>query len=232
MKILVVTAHPDDFETGMGGLALRLTQAGHTIISIVMTAGTDVKDTLIRIGESKSAHAFLGVIPVFAPFFIRQLWVNEDSRNTFRTMMEKISPNAVFAMWGMDIHQDHRAVSILTIEPCLQKGIHTELFAMEVCSRPGVPQSLGFAPTHYCDITGAAVATKREMLACHKSQGFDSIRVAHEEMERNRGTECGVRYAEAFVRLTRCGELHPELAKFLIPSPYKLPRMMGIDAKP
>jgi len=232
MKILAVAAHPDDFETGMGGLATRLIKAGHTVTSVVMAAGTDIKDTITRTDESKNAHAVLGIIPVFAPFFIRQLGVHEDSRNIFRAIIERLSPDAVFAMWGMDIHPDHRASSILAIEPCLQKGVNTELFAMEVCSKPGVPQTLGFAPTHYCDITGTPAETKTKMLACHKSQGFDLIRTAHDELERNRGAECGRNHAEAFVRLTRYGALHPELAKILIPSPFLLPRMMGIDARP
>lgn len=232
MKILAVTAHPDDFETGMGGLAVRLTDAGHIIVSIVLAAGREALEEETRTEESKKSHALIGVEPIFMGFGINNVWVHEVSRKTGVRFLRAQEPDAVFTMWGMDVHPDHRAAGTLTIEPFLQKGVHTELFAMEVCSKPGVPQTLGFAPTHYADVTGRPAEMKRKMLACHKSQDFGSIRTAHYELEGNRGGECGVARAEAFVRLTRCGALADWLRPFFIPTPYVLPRMMGIDATP
>ncbi|MBI1998851.1 MAG: PIG-L family deacetylase [Parcubacteria group bacterium] len=230
MKILAVTAHPDDFEIGMGGLAVRLTDAGHTIVSVVLAAGRESMEESVRIEESKKSHALIGIEPILTMFDINHVHVHEISRKTGDRFFRAQEPDAVFAMWGMDIHPDHRAAAILTIEPFLQKGVHTELFAMEVCSKSGVPQTLGFAPTHYADITGGPAKTKEKMLSCHKSQGFDSLRTAHYELERNRGNECGVERAEAFVRLTRRGILADWLQPFFIPSPFALPRLMGIDA--
>lgn len=232
MKILVVTAHPDDFETGMGGLAVRLTDAGHVIVSVVLAAGRKALEEATRTEESKKSHALIGVEPIFEWFGIDHIWVHEISRKTGVQFLRAQEPDAVFTMWGMDVNPDHRAAAILTIEPFLQKGEHTELFAMEVCSKPGVPQSLGFAPTHYCDITGRPSEVKEKMLVCHKSQDFGSVRTAHYELEGNRGGECGVTRAEAFVRLTRYGALADWLKPFFIETPYTLPCMMGIAAAP
>ncbi len=50
-----------------------------------------------------------------------------------------------------------------------------------------------------------------------------------------RGKECNTNWAEAFVRATRYGEIKdtlPELAKFLIPTPFSLPRGHGVGVDP
>ena len=38
-KILLVSAHPDDMEIGMGGTAAKLAAAGHSLLSVVITDG-------------------------------------------------------------------------------------------------------------------------------------------------------------------------------------------------
>lgn len=230
MKILAITAHPDDFETGMGGLAVRLIALKHVVASVILAPGRTRKEIDTRQEESGESHELIGARCYVQTFQIGNLPVTQESREALKKKFLCFAPDAVFVMWGMDIHPDHRAAAILAIEPFLAEGVHTELFAMEVCSRHGVPQSLGFAATHYADITGEPAAMKEKMLACHKSQDFDSTRTAHDELAKNRGAECGVARAEAFVRLTRRGELAPWLRPLLVPSRFILPRMMGIDA--
>src|SRR4051794_20666392 len=38
-RILLVSAHPDDMEIGMGGTAAKLAEAGHSLLSVVITDG-------------------------------------------------------------------------------------------------------------------------------------------------------------------------------------------------
>src|SRR5947209_20485325 len=38
-RILLVSAHPDDMEIGMGGTAAKLVEAGHSLLAVVITDG-------------------------------------------------------------------------------------------------------------------------------------------------------------------------------------------------
>ena len=66
---------------------------------------------------------------------------------------------------------------------------------------------MGFHPTHYVDIT-AVREKKKAALFAHRSQDGEAIyREHHEIMENYRGRECGVKAAEAFIRLARGGKI-------------------------
>ena len=60
-------------------------------------------------------------------------------------------------------------------------------------------QSQNFTPTHYVDITSTE-SKKREACYAHSSQGPDEFYARHDEMNRFRGRERSVPFAEAFVR--------------------------------
>ena len=68
-------------------------------------------------------------------------------------------------------------------------------------------QTIGFRPTTYVDVA-AVRDTKKRALFAHESQRGDVIyRDYHEPMESFRGREIGVAAAEAFIALTRDGNL-------------------------
>src|SRR3954447_5769420 len=54
-RILLVSAHPDDMEIGMGGTAAKLAATGHSLLSIVMTDGRRSPDP-DRIGQDAMAR--------------------------------------------------------------------------------------------------------------------------------------------------------------------------------
>lgn len=232
MRILAVTAHPDDMETGFGGTMKRLVDAGHDIVSLVTTLTTDESVRKIREEESRKSHAIIGLEPTFWKLEELNPVMTADVRREFGDVVKGYQPDLVFTHWPVDVNPDHRLLSALTIEPFLQKGVNTELFAFEVFSIGPRPQNLGFYPTHYVRI-GDIAGRKEEMVYCMQSQDADALWVGNLEMQKNRGQELGTtKYAEAFVRLTRYGSLHPELAKIFEPSPFKLPRGMGVDVDP
>jgi LmbE family N-acetylglucosaminyl deacetylase len=60
-------------------------------------------------------------------------------------------------------------------------------------------QTLVFHPDLYLDI-GTTLATKQQACFCHKSQDPQGYWwPMHEKMHRDRGAECGVEYAEAYL---------------------------------
>ena len=230
LNILIVSAHPDDLETGMGGTAQLLARAGHHIVSVVTHLPKDEVLAEKRRQESLAAHTVLGLQP---PRFFGQEesnpLFNNDAREAFARLASEIRPDVVFTHWPVDVNPDHKATAAFSMDPFLQRGVNTELFCYEVFSELGRPQSLGFYPTHYTDISQRTVFDiKRMSVEFHKSQGIKKLWEGNLGMQKVRGKEIDLPQAEAFVRLTRYGSLNEELQKILLPTLYKLPNGMGV----
>ena len=236
MNIIVLTAHTDDIENGMGGTMTLLAKAGHNIFSIIVTLPRDRAQANIRVDESARSHRLLGVTPVFLAQPDGEFFVSKFLRSMVKTEFDACNLDAVFTLWPADVHPDHRAVADLAMGLCLARGVNTELLCFEVCSSGRSttafrPQSLGFFPTHYVDTTSVQVE-KKALMDCQVSQDPEGMWAGMRNVHANRGREAGCDYAEGFVRLTRCGPIHPELAPLFVPSNHVLPRGIGVDFLP
>lgn len=257
MNILIATAHPDDLENGMGGTLAKLAHAGHKISVVIATC----EDGSERHREARAALDLIKVNDLEA-------WGEPDGKlevtaalaARMREVYARVQPDAVFTLWPADVHPDHRNIASLAMGPALQKGVNTELFCFEVCSSGRAaqtirPQSLGFHPTHYHQLSRRIVTTKRKMMACHKTQDPKGMWLGVRSMLKMRSRELESAYAhcfagfpddgldvsdaperdgmaEAFVRLTRIGEPHSQLVKVLRLSPFSLPRGIGPEFSP
>lgn len=241
MKVLFVTAHADDLEAGMGGLVVRLVEAGHEIVSIVTTAGRrgqaygDCPALHVRVTECVQAHRRLGITPICLARYEEEYGITPETQREFDALVEIVKPSAVFTHWPADVHFDHRVCAALAMSPVLKRGVNTELFFHEQFSsgRSSAmyrPQSVAFCPTHYVDISNPAVLeAKRQLLFCHQSQDPENMWRGKTDWHKNRGAEIGVACAEPYIRATRWGDLVPELTQFLVPTLCKLPRLFGTD---
>lgn len=244
MKFLAVSAHPDDLEGGVAGTICRLHKAGHEIVSLVTTAGklgqtyNEGADlTLqVRLTECIKAHAVLGIIPICLARHEQEYTATPKARAEFQGFVAAIKPDVIIAHWPIDVHPDHRVCGELAAAVALQKGVNTELFFFEEFSSgrrsaENRPQSLGFYPTHYVDIT-KELDTKRAMLECHTSQDPAGMWHGKQQLHKSRGEEAGMQNAEAFIRVTRVGDLCQELAEIFVPTRFQLPRAIGVDFSP
>lgn len=243
-KILFVTAHADDWEGHAGGLAIKLHAAGHHLVSIVTTAGQrgqfygDRPAVAVRTEESINAHRLLGLTPIFLARYEQALDVTAATREEFVKLVQGIKPDMVVTHWPLDVNPDHRATALLAMEQALQKGVNIELLFFEACSsgRSSTairPQTLAFFPTHYLDVSDPLVmAKKKAMVYCHLSQDPEGMWLGQLKLQPNRGDEAGVQQAEAYIRATRWGPLDPELAPLFLPTPFNLPRPIGVDFTP
>lgn len=241
VKILIVTAHADDLEGGMGGLVVQLVEAGHDIISVVTTAGKrgqaygDQPALHVRMTECIEACRRLGIIPLCLARYEEEYGITPETQAEFDALVHVMKPDVVFTHWPVDVHVDHRVCSALAMSSILKKGVNTEIFFHEQFSSGRYstayrPQSVAFCPTHYVDISNPDVLeAKRQLLFCHQSQDPEGMWRGKIDWHRIRGAEVGVTQAEVYIRATRWGELSPELAKFFIPTPFKLPRSIGVD---
>ncbi|MCM2373749.1 PIG-L deacetylase family protein [Aporhodopirellula aestuarii] len=227
-------AHPDDAEIFCAGTLLRLAQAGWDIHIATVTAGDCGAQTggpeevaRIRIAEGTRAAKIAG-----ATFHCLG---EPDGRVVFdRVALQKsidlfrqISPTLVITMPMSDYHSDHevtgrlgRAASFVYAAPNASEVPLTEgatvpyLYYCDTiggCDRMGVP----IEPTTFVDIS-EQIELKSSMLACHESQrewlrshnGIDDYINAMRSHCSERGSQCGVDAAEAFVQ--HRGHGHPQ----------------------
>jgi len=206
LKLLVVGAHPDDPETGCGGIISKYTKNGHEVVSVYLTRGeggipgkNNAEAAAIRTEEAKKACSIFGVRPVFVGQIDGDTKLDTDRYNDMWKVIDKENPDIVITHWPIDTHRDHRICSLLVYDAWLRSGGKFALYYFEVMT--GV-QSQNFNPTDYVDITDV-IDIKHKGCYQHVSQHIEEDYfndLLHGKMEIFRGMEGGFKYAEAFIQ--------------------------------
>ena len=209
LKIVVAGAHPDDPESSSGGTMALYADAGHEVVALYLTRGeagihgkSHDEAAKIRTAEAEAACAILRARPVFLSQIDGATEINAARYEEAANAIRQEKPDILITHWPVDTHRDHRVIAMLMYEAWLRSKRVFELFFFEVESGD---QTQHFAPTHYVDITSTE---KRKRRACyaHPSQNAEKgFYVLHDQMNRFRGQEAGVKYAEAFIRHNRSG---------------------------
>ncbi len=199
LKVVIFGGHPDDPESGAGGLAAMLTRQGHEVILAYGTTFRgdrrffDRPEAEVRQAEASAACKVLGATPRFFPYAHEKLVADEATLRAISSWLDEVKPDIVVTHWPLDTHPNHHAVSSLVWQ-CYQRKGGWNLYFFEVMTDQ---QTLAFRPDLYLDI-GPVREVKHKALDQHKSQEPVAIWQAHERMHRRRGTECGVEFAEAY----------------------------------
>jgi LmbE family N-acetylglucosaminyl deacetylase len=204
LKIVVVGGHPDDPESGCGGTIALYTSLGHEVTILYLTRGeagiagkTHEEAAAIRTAESEKACAILKAQAEFAGQIDGDTEVNRGRYESFRKILERQGADVVLTQWPIDSHRDHRVASLMAYDAWLEGGRKFALYYYEVMRGE---QTQVFQPTHYVDISQTE-SRKRAACFAHASQHPETdFYPQHDMMNRFRGMEAGVKYAEAFVR--------------------------------
>ena len=205
MKIMIMGAHPDDPESGCGGLAARSVMDGHDVLFVYGTAYREGRtffgrpEREVRTAEAEAACAVLGVRCDVWEFPHEGIEVKVANIARVTAYLEKERPHVLIAHWPVDTHPDHRSIGTLALSAFLRAEVACDFYFFEVMT--GL-QSIHFHPTHYVDIS--AVAEKKHQALCeHRSQDGEAVWQDHELMHAFRGRECGAKQAEAYIRVDR-----------------------------
>ena len=143
-RILLVSAHPDDMEIGMGGTAAKLARAGHSLLSVVMTDGRRSpdpgmigQDAMARLRQEEGVKAcrrlgikatnFLGFESIISDEAVRQ------ATSDLVEVIDKFRPDEVYTLHPeLDRHASHRAAGKITVDALRQSNGAAELWAYEV----------------------------------------------------------------------------------------------------
>ena len=199
LTVVVFGGHPDDPESGAGGLIAALAKQGHRVICAYGTAFRGDRrffgrpEGEVRTEEAAAACKALGARPKFFPYAHEKLAADVATLKEVSTWLAEAKPDIVVTHWPLDTHPNHHVVSSLVWQ-CYKRRGGWNLYFFEVMTGQ---QTVGFDPQVYLDIAPVR-DVKRRSLAEHRSQGPEAIWQAHERMHRRRGAECGVEYAEAY----------------------------------
>ncbi len=217
LKVVVFGGHPDDPESGAGGLIATLTRQGHDVICAYGTTFRGDRrffgrpEGEVRQEEATAACKVLGAKPKFFPYAHEKLVADEATLRDVSSWLAEVKPDIVVTHWPLDTHENHHVVSSLVWQ-CYQRKGGWNLYFFEVMTDQ---QTIGFDPDLFLDI-GPVRDVKKRSLDEHKSQGPDEIWQAHERMHRRRGAECRVEYAEAY-KLVEAKEGCPLLPVLFLP---------------
>lgn len=201
LKIVVTGGHPGDPECGCGGTIARYTELGHEVTVLYLNRGEGFcggeslrKCATIRTSEAQKACQILKAHAAFAGQIDGRGEVDEAHYQAFAHVLAASNPDIVFTQWPIDVHRDHRAVSMLTLDAWLKADKKFALYYYEVAE-----DTMMFSAEEYVDIS--KVEEKRRA-ACyaHGSQRPEKWYPKQVKLTRFRGIEGGFAQAEGFHR--------------------------------
>ena len=206
-KIIVCGGHPGDPEYGCGGTIARLTDAGHDVVLLYLNRGdpneTATQTNFPRVAEAAKACEILKARSLFAGQIDGHAIVDAAHYESFRQVIAREKPDALFTHWPIDNHADHRAISLLAYDAWAHSKKSFAFYYYEVSNGEDTTM---FAPTIYIDIT-AMSARKRQACFAHASQSPDRYYSVQQGIAKFRGVESGYAEAEAFIH-------HPQSPRF------------------
>lgn len=193
-NVLVIGAHPDDIEIGIGGTVAQLKRSG---ANVVMAVGCIPNDYEKRVIEAQNSADILGGE-------LRFIYNHGCSRvedvktydlvKKIDDLMLELKPAALFAHGSADFHKDHQVM----YNACLasQRLQFVDFFCYYPTACRPVP--VNFHPQAYVDITNT-LEIKMDAINAHHTQFIDRglktdfIR----DIAQEQGRMAGVPYAEA-----------------------------------
>ena len=227
MKVMAISAHPDDIEINCAGTLARFREKGDDVVMCNLCNGNlghvaIMPDELrnIRSAESKKSAALLGAEHISMDIDDLSLYAeNGEQREKLTELIRYVKPDVIITHTPEDYMADHVAVSKLVFAATFCASLpHYKMSKEQIADICPVFYfyNLGgfkFEPTEYVDIS-KFIELKIEMLNCHQSQvrwmkehdGIDfpdTVRT----FSKMRGMQCGVGYAEGFRQMTGWGRM-------------------------
>jgi LmbE family N-acetylglucosaminyl deacetylase len=223
MRVLSIVAHPDDIEISCAGTLAKYAQAGHDVVMCNLCDGAlggnlpKAELAAIRAREGAAAAAVIGASYIPAVFEDLDIYPNKEAREKVATIIRQARPDFIITHPPVDYAPDHTITSELVFASSflatlpnfgdaesgetLSPGPAAPIFYMEASG------GHEFRPTIWVDITDT-FELKKKMLECHDSQvswlkewrGTDIV-AKMEAQSLYRGSQSGVKYAEAFTAL-------------------------------
>lgn len=228
MKIIAISAHPDDIEINCAGTLAKFHKEGHSIVMCNCCSGNAGHFVIppnelerIRLQESKNSAALIDAEHISFGYGDMSLYYqSKEARDRLTDILRSEKPDLIITHTPEDYMSDHVAVAHLVFDATFAASLphyrtaSGEGFA-DLCPVYYMDNLGGFhfEPTEYVDISDT-FDIKMKMLACHESQMkwmrehdkidfTDTVRT----FARMRGLQSGVLYAEGFKQMLGWGRV-------------------------
>lgn len=130
IDFMVISAHPDDAELGMGGTIAKMCsekKAG-VLVDLIWPTEASRGTPEIRNEEAKKSAKILGISKrLNLKMKDTALKINEDSENAVIQVLRKYRPKVVFTHAMQDYHPDHNVTAELVLRAIYLSGLKTRL---------------------------------------------------------------------------------------------------------
>jgi len=214
MKVLAVSAHPDDETLGAGGTLLKHLADGDEVFWLIATAPDPndwpsdlVRQCLAQVRDVAAAYGFTDVFELNQPAARLEQIAKRELIERFSSALESIRPDRVYTVGDTDAHSDHTITYetlMSALKPFRREFDVKGIYAYEVLSSTDAAfgwQRHTFAPNAFADIT-QHLERKLDIMELYENQlqpdPFPRSRESIRALARYRGATVAVQYAEAF----------------------------------
>lgn len=213
---LVISAHPDDAETQMGGTLAILSDKGQRVLLIDLTEGepTEFAQAGVRAQQASVAASLLGVERLSLGLQDRFLTDTQETRLQLARLLREYRPRWVYSTGEACVHPDHAVVVGLTRAavflarlgqwdrvPGGERLSGQDPWVVERLFFPHCKMEPPWAEFAFAVDVSAVYERKRQALAAYQSifqAQDDHLLTLYEAEDRYYGRLLGVTYAEIF----------------------------------
>ncbi len=213
VDMMIIAAHPDDAELGMGGFIHACTSAGKQVMIVDLTDGepTPYGSPEQRAAESLEASRILGVSKrLMLSMPNRALFDTVENRKVLASVIREYRPEVLFIPYWEDAHPDHLyAERLATAARFYAKFVKSDMpfaphYPRKVFHYYSVHLHVKLQPSFVFDIS-AHFEAKMQALSAYHSQFSESHNTqVFERIESGNaywGEQVGCRYGEPFTCL-------------------------------
>jgi len=211
MKILIIAPHPDDEVLGCGGTIVKHVNRGDEVYLCIVTKGyiPDWSEEFLknRPKEIEKANKILGIKKTYFldyPTVKLDTIPQKELNEAISKVVNEVKPDILYIPHKGDLNKDHRLVfesSLVATRPANHKV--KKILSYETLSESEWGQPIEvFIPNVYVDIS----ETLGKKIEAMKAYGSELKQYPHprsleiiEALAKKRGSEVGVKFAEAFI---------------------------------
>ena len=211
MKILIIAPHPDDEVLGCGGTVAKHSGRGDEVYLCIVTKAytPDWSEEFLknRTKEIEKSNKILGIKKTYFlnyPTVKLDTFPQKELNEVISKVVDEIKPDVAYIPHKGDLNKDHRLIfesSLVATRPVNHKV--KRILSYEILSETEWGQSIEpFIPNVYVDVSEifekkieAMKAYESELKQCPHPRSLEII----EALAKKRGSEVGVKFAEAFI---------------------------------
>ncbi|MEU9202595.1 PIG-L deacetylase family protein [Streptomyces sp. NPDC048332] len=162
LRMLVVGAHPDDVEIGLGGTIHRRAHSSWDVTVLTMSGGGNGGDPAQRRKEAHRAAEVLGARLFMEDLPDGSMVADRITVEAVERAVAEVTPDVVVVHSESDTHQDHRAVHRATLVAC------RKVARLACYQSPSA--TVAYRPNRFIELSEIDVEAKLAAIEAHHSQ--------------------------------------------------------------